>query len=44
VTKACDTKIITAKTIETLMKYLDLEPGENRYEMDKKLNKQWIHE
>ena len=42
VTKDCDTKIITATTIETLMKYLDLVPGENRYDMDKKLNKQWI--
>ncbi len=44
VVKPCDTKIITAKTIETLFKYFDLEPGESRYDMDKKLNKQWITE
>lgn len=44
ITKPVDTKIITAKTLETLFKYFDLEVGETRYEMDRKLNKQWIHE
>ena len=44
VTKPVDTKIITAKTLETLFKYFDLEVGETTYEMDRKLNKQWIHE
>jgi hypothetical protein len=44
ITKPVDTKIITAKTLETLFKYFDLEVGESRTEMDRKLNKQWIHE
>ena len=37
VVKECDTKLISAKTIEALLKYFSLVPGENRYEMDKKL-------
>ena len=36
ITKECDTKLISAKTIEALLKYFELVPGENRYEQDKK--------
>lgn len=34
----CDTKIITAKTIETLFKYFDITPGEDLNLMNKKLH------
>jgi len=44
VTKPCDTKIITGKTIEGLLQYFELVPGESKYEVEKKLSKQWIHE
>jgi hypothetical protein len=38
ITKSVDVSIITAKTIETLLEYLDLLPEDNKYTLDKKLN------
>lgn len=38
VTKQIDVKIITDKTIETLLQYLQLLPEDNKYTLDKKLN------
>jgi hypothetical protein len=38
IAKSVDVSIITAKTIETLLEYLDLLPEDNKYTLDKKLN------
>jgi ADP-dependent phosphofructokinase/glucokinase len=32
VVKTCDTHIISAKTVEILLKYFDLEPGMSKYD------------
>ena len=38
VTTECDVSLITDKTIEALLKYIGLDPEDNRFDMDKKLN------
>ena len=39
VTRGVDVKLITEKTIEALLNYLQLLPEDNKYTLDKKLNK-----
>lgn len=40
--RPCDTHIISAKTLETLFKYFEIELGEDFNKMNKKLHNQWI--
>ena len=42
VVRPCDTHIISAKTLETLFKYFEIELGEDFNKMNKKLHNQWI--
>jgi hypothetical protein len=38
ITTECDVSLISDRTIEALLKFLDLNPEDNRFDMDKKLN------
>jgi hypothetical protein len=40
--KAFDVDVISAKTIEAILKYLGIEPEEHMYLLDDKLNKKRI--